>query len=162
MVYGDQGAEEDSNKLALTDKLLDAVLAEAQVVCGVSLSLSLGLSLVGSLTWRLLSLLAGSSWRKVLALGVTLWWFALMSWLLLLPVGSRIGGSPRPFPSWLNFLSNGGMRRFLVPLLSVRYGPLVRLIRLTGILLRFLGLFRMPGRFVVRSCWECLRACFFV
>ena len=33
VVYGYQGAEEDSEKLRLTDKLLQAVLAEAQVVC---------------------------------------------------------------------------------------------------------------------------------
>ena len=33
MVYGYQGAEGDSEKLFLTDKLLRAVLAEAQVVC---------------------------------------------------------------------------------------------------------------------------------
>ena len=34
VVCGYQGAEEDSDKLALTNKLLNAVLAEAQVVCG--------------------------------------------------------------------------------------------------------------------------------
>ena len=33
VVYGYQGAEEDSEKQHLTDKLLQAVLAEAQVVC---------------------------------------------------------------------------------------------------------------------------------
>ena len=33
VVYGYQGAEEDSDQLQLTDKLLQAVLAEAQVVC---------------------------------------------------------------------------------------------------------------------------------
>ena len=33
VVYGYQGAEEDSEKLLLTDKLLRAALAEAQVVC---------------------------------------------------------------------------------------------------------------------------------
>ena len=33
VVYGYQGAEEDSEKLRLTDRLLQAVLAEAQVVC---------------------------------------------------------------------------------------------------------------------------------
>ena len=33
VVYGYQGAEEDAEKLQLTDKLLQAVLAEAQVVC---------------------------------------------------------------------------------------------------------------------------------
>ena len=33
VVYGYQGAEEDAHKLQLTDKLLQAVLAEAQVVC---------------------------------------------------------------------------------------------------------------------------------
>ena len=33
VVHGYQGAEEDSEKLLLTDKLLQAVLAEAQVVC---------------------------------------------------------------------------------------------------------------------------------
>ena len=31
-VYGYQGAEEDAEKLRLTDRLLQAVLAEAQVV----------------------------------------------------------------------------------------------------------------------------------
>ena len=35
-VYGYQGCEEDADKLALTDKLLQAVLAEAQVVCGAA------------------------------------------------------------------------------------------------------------------------------
>ena len=120
-----RGRRKDCDELALTNKLLNAVLAEAQVVCvGVSLSLMLeiltlilrlspvlprGLPLVSSLTWRLLSLLglvvllrslAESSWRKVLVLGVTLWWLALMPWLLLLPVGSRIDGSLPTFPSW--------------------------------------------------------------
>ena len=33
LVYGYQGAEEDADQLQLTDKLLQAVLAEAQVVC---------------------------------------------------------------------------------------------------------------------------------
>ena len=33
VVYGFQGAEEDAEKLQLTDRLLQAVLAEAQVVC---------------------------------------------------------------------------------------------------------------------------------
>ena len=33
VVYGYQGAEEDAEKLKLTEKLLQAVLAEAQVVC---------------------------------------------------------------------------------------------------------------------------------
>ena len=33
VVYGCQGAEEDAEKLQLTDRLLQAVLAEAQVVC---------------------------------------------------------------------------------------------------------------------------------
>ena len=58
--YGSQGSEEDSEKLALTDKLLCVVLAEAQVVCvgqpllivgdlGVIPCLATGISLVGSL-----------------------------------------------------------------------------------------------------------------
>ena len=34
VVYGYQGAEEDADQLLLTDKLLQAVHAEAQVVCG--------------------------------------------------------------------------------------------------------------------------------
>ena len=33
VVYGYQGAEEDAEKLQLTDRLLQAVFAEAQVVC---------------------------------------------------------------------------------------------------------------------------------
>ena len=33
VVYGYQGAEEDADKLRLTDRLLQAVLAEAQVAC---------------------------------------------------------------------------------------------------------------------------------
>ena len=33
VVYGSQGAEEDADKLQLTDRLPQAVLAEAQVVC---------------------------------------------------------------------------------------------------------------------------------
>ena len=33
VVYGYQGAEEDADQLQLTDKLLQAVLAESQVVC---------------------------------------------------------------------------------------------------------------------------------
>ena len=33
VVYGSQGAEEDAEKLRLTDQLLQAVLAEAQVIC---------------------------------------------------------------------------------------------------------------------------------
>ena len=33
VIYGCQGAEEDAEKLRLTDRFLQAVLAEAQVVC---------------------------------------------------------------------------------------------------------------------------------
>ena len=33
VVYGYHGAEEDAEKLRLTDRLLQAVLAEAHVVC---------------------------------------------------------------------------------------------------------------------------------
>ena len=33
VIYGHQGAEEDAEKLQLTDKLVQAVLAEARVVC---------------------------------------------------------------------------------------------------------------------------------
>ena len=33
VVYGLQGAEDDADKLKLTDRLLQAVLSEAQVVC---------------------------------------------------------------------------------------------------------------------------------
>ena len=33
VIYGYQGAEEDAEKLQLTDKLQHAVLAEARVVC---------------------------------------------------------------------------------------------------------------------------------
>ena len=33
VVYGYQGAEEDAEKLRLTDRLLQAVLVEAQMVC---------------------------------------------------------------------------------------------------------------------------------
>ena len=33
VVYGYQGAEEDAEKLRLTDSLLQAVLFEAQIVC---------------------------------------------------------------------------------------------------------------------------------
>ena len=36
----------------------------------------------------------------MLVLGVTFWWLARMPWLLLLPVGSLIDGSPLTFPSW--------------------------------------------------------------
>ena len=32
-MYGYQGSEEDAEKLQLTDRLLQAVLAEARVVC---------------------------------------------------------------------------------------------------------------------------------
>ena len=39
VVCGFEGSEEDSEKLSLTDKLLRAVLAEAQVVCVGSLCL---------------------------------------------------------------------------------------------------------------------------
>ena len=41
VVYGYQGAEEDAEKLRLTDRLLQAVLAEAQVSVLVSLCLLL-------------------------------------------------------------------------------------------------------------------------
>ena len=33
VIYGYQGAEEDAEKLQLTDKLLQVVLVEARVVC---------------------------------------------------------------------------------------------------------------------------------
>ena len=73
VVYGYQGAEEDADKLRLTDQLLQAVLAEAQVVCiGQPLLILLGILmlilqsypvwlrvclLVGMLIWPLLIIL---------------------------------------------------------------------------------------------------------
>ena len=72
-VYGHQGAEEDAEKLRLTDRVLQAVLVEAQVVCigqplliagdlnadpAVIPCLAKGISAgVGMLTWLLLVLL---------------------------------------------------------------------------------------------------------
>ena len=43
VIYGYQGAEEDAEKLQLTDKLLQAVLAEARVVCTGQLCSLLGI-----------------------------------------------------------------------------------------------------------------------
>ena len=94
VVYGYQGAEEDADKLQLTDRLHQAVLAEAQVVCAgqpmlinadpavIPVLLKVFL-LVGMLTWHLLilrvlvvllMLLVGLNGRRVLVLvGIFLW-----------------------------------------------------------------------------------------
>ena len=75
VVYGYQ-EEEDAEKLRLTDRLLQAVLAEAQVVCVVSLCLLL---VILMLIQRLFPVLL----REFL-LGGILIWLLLILWVLVL------------------------------------------------------------------------------
>ena len=96
VVYGYEGAEEDSEKHSPADKLLSAVLEKAQVVCvgqrmivvedfnaapGVVPCLAKVLVLAGWLTWRLptrlvlglsLTLRENLNWMSVQVLGVIL------------------------------------------------------------------------------------------
>ena len=111
-----QGAEEDAEKLQLTDKLLQAVLAEARVVCAgqpvliagvlnadpaVIPCLTKAISVGRFVDLALASLLgrgsglrlpASSSWMSVLDLVGILSWVVLMRLLLPLLAGSLIGG----------------------------------------------------------------------
>ena len=101
VVYGYQGSEEDADKLLLTDRLLQAVLAEAQVACVGQPLLIVGdlsadpSSLLGQkqFCWQVCrpgfahSLGAGKEPDAVLGLP------APMLWPLPLLVRSPIGGS---------------------------------------------------------------------
>ena len=116
VVYGYQGAEDDSDQLLFTDKLLQAVLAEAQVVCvGQPLlvagdlsadpfvfpCLAKGISVVGLLIWHWLflvglvlhlSLPAGSVGRVVRVRVETFLLAVLTRWLRLMLALLRTGG----------------------------------------------------------------------
>ena len=168
-VCGYQGAEEDAEKLQLSDKLVQAVLAEARVCTGqpvliagdlnadpavipcLATAISEGrfvhLALVYSLggRGRGLRLPASSSWMSVLVLVGILSWDVPMRWLLPLLAWSLIGGFHRIFPCLLLLLLMVGLLK--VPALSFPSlcGPHAGLTLLTGLLHLYLVLFRMPG-----------------
>ena len=75
VIYGSQGAEEDREKLLLTDKLLQAVFAEAQVVCVCQPLLIAG---------DLHAPLASSGLMSVVGRVGTSWLVAPVRWLRLL------------------------------------------------------------------------------
>ena len=77
VVYGYQGAEEDADQLLLTDKLLQAVLAEAQIDC-----VGQPLLIAGDLNSD------PAGWLKVfLLIGLLIWhWHFLVGLVLHLPL----------------------------------------------------------------------------
>ena len=169
VVYGCQGAEGDPDQLKLTDKLLQAVLAEAQVVCigqpllingdlnadpPVIPCLPLVFLLVGLWTRLWLAplglvgsqkLLANSSWMSVLVLVGILSWVVLMRWLLPLLAGPLIGGFLLNFLCYLPLVLRNGRLRFPALLFPSLCGLHAGLTLLIGHLLLYLVLFRMPG-----------------
>ena len=170
VVYGNQGAEEDSEKLLLTDKLLPAVLAEAQVVFvgqplliagdlnadpGVVPCLAKGISsakfvdLVLALLGREGSQMSPAilSLMSVLGPAGILWLVALR---LLLAVSLR-EGSLLISLFWLIFSLAAGMLRFPALWPLSQFGALAGLTHLTGPLLLHLVLSTMLGIFSGRS-----------
>ena len=137
--------EEDADKLQHIDRLLQAVLAEAQVVCigqpmliagdlNADLAVIPCLAKVGMLIWLLLilkmlvlllMLLVSLVGRMVLVLvGISLW-AVLVLLLLLRIVLLLIGGSLFTFQFWLAFVLVPGWLMLLARLLVSPFGLLV-------------------------------------
>ena len=172
VVYGYQGAEEDADKLRLTDRLLQAVLAEAQVVCigqpmliagdlnadpAVIPCLAKGL-LVSMLIWLLRILLVLVFCLIILVLLIEMMVLVLVEisllvvpMLLLLPRRAvlRIGGLLLTFLFLHAFELMPGWLMFLALLLVSLSGRPVGWILLIGLLHLRLVLFRMFGMCIV-------------
>ena len=177
IVYGYQGAEEDAEKLRLTDRLLQAVLAEAQVVCvgqpmliagdlnadpAVIDCLAKGISAGSMLIWpllilwvlvSLLILLVRLIGMMVLVLvGIFLWGVRVP--LLLLKLGMLlIGGSLLTFLLLHAFVLVPGWLMLLARLLVSPSGLHAGWTLLIGHLRHLLGLFRTSGMFI-EMCLE--------
>ena len=122
-----QGAEEDAEKLQLTDKLLQAVLAEARVVCTGQLVLIAGdldadLAVIPCLAKAIsagrfgdlaLAYSLGEGKRMIaLVLAGILSWVVLMRLLLPLSARSLIGGFLLTFQYYLFLVLMVGQLRF--------------------------------------------------
>ena len=162
-------------KLQLTDRLLQVVLAEAQVVCvgqpilsagdlnddpAVIHCLAKGISAGGMLIWLLrilwelvllLMLLVGLVGRRVLVLVGIFLWAVLVLLLLLRFFMSLIGGSLLTFQDLLAFVLVLGLLMLLALLLVGLFGLHAGWILLIGPLRRLLVWFRMSGMFIGRS-----------
>ena len=171
VVYGYQGAEEDSDQLSLIDKLLQAVLAEAQVACigqpmlnagdlnapavtpclakGISAGRYVDLALAYSLGAGLfLMLLVGLVGKMVLVrVGIFLRVVQVLLLLLML-VMSLIGGLLLTFQYLLAFALVLGWLMLLALLYVSLFGLLVGWTLLMGPPRRPLVLFRMFGIFI--------------
>ena len=175
VVCGHRGSEEDAEKLSLTDKLLQAVLAEPQIVCvwgsrcllwvrsmlilGSFLAWPKALLLVSLwvLLWLILlvlgripMLLAGLDWNEGSGTWRDVVAAYLMRWLLRLPVRSLTGGSLPIFLFWRGLASASGSLRFLALVLPSPSGLHVGLILLIGLLPPPPRLFRRFGIFIGR------------
>ena len=175
VIYGYQGAEEDAEKMQLTDKLLQAVLAEVRVVCtGQPVLIAGGLNADPAVIPCLAKTISAGRFVD-LALAYSLGegkrpaatcMFKLdecsrsrrdFSWVvllrLLLPVlsGSLIGGFLLIFQYLLAVVLMGGRPRFPALLSPSLYGPHAGLTLLKGLRRLYLVLFRMPGTFIGRN-----------
>ena len=144
VVYGYQRAEEDADQLQLTDKLLQAVLAEAQEVC-VGQPMPIAGDLNGVLV-LLLMLLVGLVGRRVLAHVVISLSAVPMLLLHLMLFMSLIGGSLLTFQFLLAFALVPGWLMLLAWLYASLFGLLVGWTLLIGPPRRLLVLSRMSGR----------------
>ena len=176
VVYGYQGAEEDADKLQLTDRLLQAVLAEAQVVCvgqpmliagdlnadpavipclaeGISAGRYVDLALAHSQGAGLAPDVAcGFGWEG--GAGSRGDFFLLAVPVLLLPLGPvvlLIGGSLLAFQFSLIFVLVPGWLVLLAGLLVGPFGLLVGWVLLIGPLRRPLMWFGVSGVFFGRG-----------
>ena len=172
VVYGYQGAEEDAEKLRLTDRLLQAVLAEARVVGVGQPMLIAGILmlilwsylvwlrvflLVGMLIWPLpilwvldsllilLVLLIG--WMVLVLVEISLWAVPMPS-LLPRRVMLLTGGSFLTFLFLIAFVLMHGWLMFLARLLVSPSGLLAGWTLLIGLLRLPLVLFRMSVIFI--------------
>ena len=175
VVYGYQGAEEDAEKLRLTDCLLQAVLVEAQIVCigqpmliagdlnadpavipclakGISAGRYVDLALAYSLGAGVApDVTCRFSREEVLVLvGISLLAVPVLL-LLLKPVMLLIDGSLLIFRLLLAFVLMLGWLMLLVRLLVSPFGLHAGWILLIGPLRRPLVLFRMSGMFTEMS-----------
>ena len=177
VVYGYQGAE-DADQLQLTDKLLQAVLDEAQVVCvGQPLLIAGDLNADPAVipclancisAGRFVDLALAYSMGAGRKLDATCFFWldecagsrmvvVLMRLQLLQLVGSQIGGSLFTSRSLQAFALTIGLLRSLAWLLLSRSGQLVGLTLLTGLPLLYLVQFLMPGIFIERHLVLCHR-----
>ena len=182
VIYGYQGTEEYAEKLQLTGKLLQAVLAVAGVVCKPVLiawnlnadpavipclakAISAGRFVDVALAFSLgegsgLLLPASSSWMSVLVLVGISSWVVLMRLLPPLLAGLLIGGFLLIFLCFQLLVLRFGRLRFPALLSPSLCGPPAGLTLLIGHLLLYLVLFRMPGMCTGMNLVLCLLSCY--